>query len=178
MSSLMLFILLSVHPVQSDSAFESIGTWSNVVVSESEDPHAAGFELQLWRHDNEILGYLSEFVGPLGDPPIGKLENIVFDESTGEISFFVRMSIGLIHSGSDENWVPSKDVYLFSGKMDANRISGNLEHKILNSEEQSSVIEELTLKGGKQPDQFWKDKSYEEWEEFYKLILNSRGPKW
>ena len=178
MSTLLFLILLTIQPAKSESVFESIGTWSNVAVSESEDPHATGFELQLWRHGDEIVGYLSEFVGPLGDLPIGKLENLIFNESTGEISFSVRMSIGMIHSRTEDKWVPSKDVYLFSGKLENNQITGSLEHNILNSEEQSPLTEELILEGGKETDSYWKDKTYEEWEKFYEPILKSRGPQW
>ncbi len=178
MSTFLLMILLSVQPVKTDSSFNNIGTWSNVVVSKSEDPHASGYVLQLWRHDGEIVGFLSNYVGPVADPPFGKLENIVFDDSTGEISFTVKMSIGMIHSRSEDKWVPSKDLFRFNGKLKNHQIVGNLEHRMVNIEKHRPVTEEIILTGEKEPDPFWKDKSYAEWEKFYEPILKYRGPKW
>src|SRR5688572_23926210 len=44
--------------------FEYLGEWSNVEVSSSEDPHASGYVLQLWKHKGKPVGFFTEFAGP------------------------------------------------------------------------------------------------------------------
>ena len=53
-----------------------------------------GIEIELWRHNGELAGYMNEYVGPVADPPAGKLEAFRIDDS-GNISFTDRKSTRL-----------------------------------------------------------------------------------
>ena len=158
--------------------FEHFGSWSNVEISKSEDPHATGFELTLWRYQGRLLGYLSQYAGPTADPPIGEVENLILDEKSGTVSFITKMSIGLVYSEDEKKWVPSKDLYLFRGTMETDRIEGTFEREVQMGTERVAVKEEVILRGSRRSDEFWDSKNYQEWKQFYAGILKSRGPKW
>jgi hypothetical protein len=158
--------------------FQHYGSWSNVEVSESEYPHASGFELTLWRYKRELVGYLSQYVGPVSDPPIGRVQNLVLNENTGAISFTAKMTLGVIYSAEEKKWVPSKDLYSFVGDMKKDRIVGTFDSHFKKGEEKGKVKEEVILKGGIGTNEFWDSKTYEQWKEFYAPIVKYRGPKW
>jgi len=163
--------------VLAKDGFRHYGTWSNVEMSESDEPHAAGFSLTLWENENNLFGYLTQYVGPPYDPPIGKVENLEFDNASGDISFTAKMSIGVIHSQKDNQWIPSKDSYSFKGIIKDEGIDGIME---IASGDARKFIEEnkIFLKGKVGVDPFWDNKTYEEWKTFYEPIYRNRGPKW
>lgn len=172
------FAGLMANIAAAKDGFEHFGSWSNVELSKSEDPHATGFEVTLWRYQGKLLGYLSQYVGPTTDPPIGEVENLILDEKSGRVSFITKMSIGLVYSGDEKKWVPSKDLYLFSGIMGTDRIEGSLEREVQMGNDRVVVKEDVILKGRRGPDEFWDSKNYQEWKQFYAGILKRRGPKW
>ena len=126
------FVLLAFFAKISHAkeGFEYYGSWSNVRVSQSEDPHASGFELILWRYNGDLLGYLYQYVGPVGDPPIGRVESLKLNEDTGAISFTVKMTLGVVYSAEKKRWVPSKDMYFFVGEMKKDRIVGTFAKQV------------------------------------------------
>jgi len=158
--------------------FEHYGAWSNVEVSQGEDPHAGGFELTLWRYQGKLIGYLLQYVGPVADPPLGEVENLTLDEKTGHVSFTAKMSIGMVRSRKENTWVPSKDLYIFEGIMSGDRIEGTLERRSGDEPDRGGVKEKIVLKGQKGKNEFWDSMTYQEWEDFYTPIMKSRGPKW
>lgn len=179
-SCFFLFILLSFFARTSlaKEGFEHYGSWSNVEVSEGEDPHASGFELRLWLYNEALVGYLYQYVGPVGDPPIGRVESLKLNEDTGAISFTVKMTLGVIYSVEEKKWVPSKDFYFFVGQIKKDRIVGTFDRIVKEGIEKGTLKKEVTLNGGRRKDEFWDSKTYEEWKKFYTPIVKSRGPKW
>jgi len=109
----------SVYPSdsmsQSKDDLSGFGKWSNVEVSKSEDPHASGTEVEMWRHNGKLTGFLYEYVGPPADPPTGKLDDIEYDEKTGKISFRAKLTTGSVYSEKEKKWVPTKDIFIFKG---------------------------------------------------------------
>ena len=169
---------LTASEASARDGFEHYGAWSNVEVSQSEDPHASGFELTLWQYQGKLMGYLSQYVGPVADPPLSEIENLTLDGKTGHISFRAKMSIGMVHSRKEGTWVPSKDLYFFKGIMSDDRIEGTLERKSEDEPNRGGVKEKIALKGRKGKDEFWDNMTYQEWKDFYAPIVKSRGPKW
>jgi hypothetical protein len=164
-------------PVQdSQPKADRFDAWSNVEVSEGEDPHAYGIEVELWRRNGEFIGFLQEYVGPAADPPAGKLEAIQFNEKTGEISFTAKLSVGVVHSDKTGGWVPSRNLYEFSGVTDAaGTMTGTLRKKEI--EENGSVTlsdEVVTFKKAPADDM----EPFEKWAESWNTTLKIRGPKW
>ena len=157
-------------------AFESFGSWSNVVVSTSGDPHASGYEVDLWKNNGTVVGFMFEYVGPVADPPIGPLQELKFDPQSGSLSFSAKMTTGVSYSIAHKGGAPSRELYLFTGTLRATDLSGVLERQDhLNG---GSVTSHVTLKGSAHTDPFWNEKTFKEWQAFYAPILRSRGPRW
>ncbi len=160
-----------------DEPFEKLGAWSNVTVSESEDPHATGFQLDLWTHGPETVGVLSQYVGPVADPPIGELENVVFNSETGQLGFEVRMSVGMIQDAGGE-WIPSNDAIGFLGRLEEGEITGDLIRVPTNTVPPTPEPQELTLKPLPPDEGSGRVTSYERWRAWLDEALADRGPKW
>jgi len=165
---------------QSRLSSEHLNAWSNVTVTEGEDPHAYGIDVELWKHNGEEVGFLSEHVGSVADPPAGKLDSIQFDERTGKISFTVKLSTGAVRSTTGNDWVPAKNLYEFTGVIDSGAMTGLLRKTTLEDGRSATVSDEnivLKDKGADVKDNPHYD-SYEKWSESWATILRVRGPKW
>ncbi len=156
------------------------GKWSNVKVSESEDSHASGITVKMWRYRGNLIGYLFEYVGPPSDPPTGMLEDISFNEKTMEISFRAKLSTGHVYSDKDKKWVPAKDIYIFKGTIQPTAIIGDLEKRRVQDDGKEKIVEgeKIELKGELGPADYLENRPYQEWFEFTEKIMKTRGPKW
>ncbi len=177
-----LMVALVAASAAADEVFGKLGSWSNVRVSESEDPHATGYRLDLWTHGEKTVGVLSAYVGPVADPPIGELENIVFNRETGDLGFEVRMSLGMTASGSgepdDDGWISSRDAYGFLGRLEDGKITGDLIHVPMNAEPPTPDAQTITLEALPPGEGSGLDDSYEAWRAWLDEALENRGPKW
>ena len=158
--------------------FRHVGKWSNVQLSKGQETHASGFELTLWEYNGQLLGYLSRYVGPTHDPPIGRLTDIILDKQTGRISFRAKMSLGMQYAADEKKWVPTRDLYAFHGKYTPEEISGVFEKKAVGNSGSRTNTEKVTLTGGESSYEFWDQMTYEEWTAFYEPIVKVRGPQW
>jgi hypothetical protein len=150
--------------------------WSDVKVSEGEDPHAYGINIQLFKHHASWSGFISEFAGPGFDPPSGKLDDLQLDENSGEISFSAKLSVGLVQLPGSKKWTPSKNLYEFKGSINKDSILGSLTRKWIDGEAVTPQNENLVLKR-KDPDANAASVSYEQWNKTWEQILKTRGPK-
>jgi hypothetical protein len=155
--------------------FEYYGSWSNVQVSQSEDPHAEGYTLILWKYQGKPIGFLYKSVGPVADSPMGALGNVVLDEKSGNFSFSTKMTIGSIHDKASNKWIPSKDSYSFSGKIKGAEIKGTFSWQ--NQQMAKPAAEQVILKP-KAVDFESNDRTYDEWKLQYDPAFKARGPKW
>jgi len=106
-----------------DDSFTVMGYFVNVT---QKGEHAYGYSLQLWRHDNEIVGLFSSTQGLAGDPPTGVLQDVRFDHHSGDLSFQTKLSAGRVYT-KEHTGVSSGEVYKFKGNLSRNRIVGLLE---------------------------------------------------
>ena len=151
-----------------------VGAWSNVQVSKGEDPHASGVEVEIRQKQGELVGFCSEYVGPVADPPVGKLESIRFDEKTGQISFTSKLSVGVVPAPQGNTWMPSKNLYEFKGEIGKAGMTGMLRRKYVDADGKEMAYEEnvtLAKKAGG-------ESSLEEWMKRWTEALKTRGPKW
>jgi hypothetical protein len=170
---------LSACASPAQQGFKYFGSWSNVMVSQGEDPHALGYTLQLWKNDGKPLGFFSEFAGPPADPPIGQFENLMLDEKTGQVSFSVKMTVGVVYSSTHKDGAPSRLLYTFKGTLQDDIVTGTLQKEDrLNGGNPSQ--EQVTLKreSDSSAESHWNSKTMQEWEAFYAPILQARGPRW
>jgi hypothetical protein len=156
---------------------EHLYVWSNSEVTEGEDPHAFGFNVELWKHNGKDVGFFSEFVGPGFDPPSGQLDSIQFDEKSGRLSFTTKLSVGVVHSTTANEWVPAKNLYEFTGVVDSGAMTGLLRKKTIQDSGTATATEENIVLKGKGPANPYHH-SYEAWVESWAGILKLRGPKW
>ena len=150
--------------------------WSDVKVSQGEDPHAYGINIQLFKHDASWSGFISEFVGPGFDPPSGKLNDLRVDENAGTISFSAKLSVGVVQLQGSKEWTPAKNLYEFKGSINKDAISGALTRKRIDDETVTPERENLALKQ-EDPDANAPAVSYEQWNKTWEQILKVRGPK-
>jgi hypothetical protein len=161
---------------QAAGAFEYSGAWSDVVVSPGDDAHATGHSLELWKDRGTLVGFLSEYVGPVADPPIGPLQELKFDATSGGLSFSARLTLGVTFSAKHKDGVPSRDLYVFRGTLRDAEVRGTLEkHDRLDNRPATTRDVVLTRTAR---NSFWDGKTVEEWRDFYVGILQVRGPKW
>lgn len=172
------FLIVLLPDVFSRDGFRYYGTWDNVTVSSnSGESHAGGFKLTLWQHEEDLLGYLFEYVGPPFDPPMGRVEELKIDDVSGRISFSVKMSIGMQYSEVSKGWIPSRDLYSFEGVFRGDRMELTVE-KYNGVIEKKIGEEKIILKRNDEGASSWNNKSYEEFKEFWAPIYQGKGPKW
>jgi hypothetical protein len=156
--------------------FERPVSFTNVTVSRTDDPHASGVDIELYRHGGAWTGFISEFVGPLADPPVGKLDGLQLDERSGKIVFTARLSLGVTRSGGAQDWVPTKDVYEFIGTIDQDAISGDLVHRLVDDPVGRSTTEKIVLR--REATKSGADNTaYDDWIRNWELRMKARGPR-
>lgn len=175
-------LVIAVAAVSALSAAPSppAGAWSNVKISTGDDPHASGIEVEIREHDGALVGFLAEYVGPVADPPVGKLESIRFDEKTGFITFTSKLSVGVAPAAAGGAWVPSKNAYEFKGAIGKTGLTGTLRRKSVQEDGTELAYEEnVMLKtkadagGDNTPTE-----SFEDWMKRWTEALKNRGPRW
>lgn len=173
-----LIFLFVAAPIRAADSFAKLGAWSGVTVSETEDPHASGFQVELWEHAGDVVGVLMLYVGPVADPPIGELEEVEFDRKTGELTFKARLSIGAIRGEEPGSWVPSHDLYAFEGRVEKKALTGDLIQRVMNTDPPATNHQRIELPPLEDEDQAVQAESYEEWRAWLDEALEARGPKW
>jgi poly(3-hydroxybutyrate) depolymerase len=152
-------------------------SFSDVQVTQGTDPHAYGIQLDLYKHDGAWVGFISEYTGSVADPPVGKLDDLQVDENTGRIAFTAKLSLGLTLSKGTRDYVPTRNLYEFTGRIDQDAVSGVLVRKLADDSAGTSASDDIVLKR-KARDSNASDVSYDQWIRTWNEILKARGPKW
>ena len=162
-----------VDAVGSPQPFVDVGHYSNFRYTAE---HQSGAGLDLWRDGSTLVGLFSYAAGPIGDAPTGRLEEVMFDASTGQISFRARLTMGE-HYCEVHNAVPSQDVFRFSGVLTDESVAGTL---ILtdNLHPERAPIEEKDFLRWSDAEPVVRYTSREQWESGIEPILKFRGPRW
>jgi hypothetical protein len=151
-------------------------SFTSVTVSRGDDPHASGVDIELFRHGGAWFGFITDFVGPVADPPVGKLDGLQLDERTGKIAFTARLSLGVKRSGGTRDWVSTGDLYEFTGTIDQDAISGDLVRRLANDASGRSTSEKIALR--REATKSSADNtSYDDWIRNWGLRMKARGPK-
>ena len=108
------------------------------------DPHATGYEIDLYKQGNFLFGELIVGTGSI-DIKSGLLENITLDETTKSLKFTAKLSTALTSAPEIGNWRPTRDLYIFSGKIDKHFIIGTLEHRDGYKKDVPGKIERIKL---------------------------------
>jgi hypothetical protein len=153
-----------------------VGAFTNVERSDNE--HADGYALSLWRQGGTIFGLFSLQRGLIGDPPTGILEDIEFDPQGKALSFKVRLSTGLVYDGQHEG-VPSRDVFRFKGTLGKNEVKGDMNISNELFREKAPQSRKVVLWRSRElTEAMQAPQDYAQWRESVNKILARLGPKW
>lgn len=129
------------------NAVETVGVYSNVRIGHSEDPHAYGYDVELYRENGALFGLLYSSQGLVGDTPRGRLQDVRFDAANGTLFFRAKLTTGREYSqDSGPDGRPSRDLYEFDGRLSAKTLSGALLHRNGYRPSDAGERETVTLK--------------------------------
>lgn len=129
------------------AAVETVGVYSDVRIVHGEDPHAYGYQVELYRENGALFGLFHSSQGLAGDTPRGRLQDIRYDAASGKLSFRAKLTTGQEYSrdaGPDGR--PSRDLYEFDGRLDAKALNGVLVHRDGYRPQQAGERETVRLK--------------------------------
>lgn len=152
-------------------------SFSDVRTTGGQDPHASGVEIELYKHAGAWAGFMSQWVGPVADPPVGKLDNLQVDESNGRMSFTAKLSLGVTIVKDTRSTAPTRDLFEFAGTIDANAISGTLSHKRADAPAGRTRQQPISLERQSR-DSGTPALSYAGWLKIWNDVMKVRGPKW
>ena len=170
---LLLALTLSVASAGLPHPFVTVGSYSNYRFTAE---HQYGAAVDLWRDGSTLIGLFSYAVGPVGDTPTGRLEDVSFDPSTGRISFIARLTLGQ-HVCNSHGSVPSQDVFRFSGVFYDSWLIGTLRLTDNLHPERAPADETVVLRRS-DAEPVVRYTSREQWEREVDPILKFRGPRW
>jgi len=153
-----------------------IGTYTNMRHTEE---HSYGYTVKLWKQGNRVFGFILASNGLSGDTPTGLLEDVKFGPESGKLSFRAKLTTGLIYNNQVKKWIPSQDIFKFSGILNKDSLTGVLEISDALLSDKSPVREEIKLLFSvTETRQLQTFSSYEDWKKMAKHILKFRGPKY
>lgn len=147
-----------------------IGCFENVQTS---GEHASGYSVRLWSSGAKWFGVLDRFAGAAFDPPMGLLEAVQHNASTGDISFKARMSFGWASPGS------TRELVAFEGVLGKDGVRGIFEIEHLDAPQAWRLERESAVLV--RSERLCDHRAYadrEQWWSFYEPILRARGPHW
>jgi hypothetical protein len=164
----------SCRTISDTARIQSIGRFSDMRYTEE---HAYGRAVLLWRAGGCIFGLLEVSEGPAGDTPTGLLTDI-HSTPSGALGFIAKLTTG-ITSVDGSTWVPSRDLFVFTGRLGTTALQG----KLRRSDQLRAGVEptdtQIVLRRVPEQDGLLDEaRTYGAWREAVEPILRFRGPKW
>jgi hypothetical protein len=151
-----------------------IGAFSNM---RDTAEHAYGETVLLWRSGNCIVGLFESAQGLAGDTPIGELQNVTHNRSTGELRFSAKLTIGIVAGGALTAPQTSRDLFTFDGTLGATRLIGGLIHA--NQVDPKPPLRTVMLTASARDAESMRGSAtLGAWRGKWQPILKRRGPKW
>ena len=155
---------------------QPVGAFSNMRFTEE---HAYGYTVELWQAQKCLFGLFESSEGLAGDTPTGMLNHIHHDRPSGRLIFEARLTMGITKPKNATDWVPSRDLFQFSGHLSDRVLRGKLTQSDRLRPELSSVKQDIILPLSKpQQESMIQAATYGEWRKQAESILRARGPKW
>jgi hypothetical protein len=156
------------------ASIQVIGAFSDMQFTED---HAYGHVVELWRTGNCVFGLFQASEGLAGDTPTGILTNLRYNPTTRELSFTAKLTMGTTTAPGSNDWVPSRDLFAFRGRLDQKMLKGELRHSNQLRPDLPPAIRPLTLRRSTDEPGI-SAATYGEWRSWVESILQFRGPKW
>ena len=152
-----------------------LGRFSDMRFTEE---HAYGSILELWRTGNCVFGLFQISEGLAGDTPTGRLSAVRYTPATGQLSFAAKLSTGITTLTGSKEWVPTRDLFTFSGRMTRRGVEGRLRRSDQLRPGSTPAGSDITLLRTRGDGYLSDTKTYGEWRERAEGILRFRGPRW
>lgn len=134
-----------------DERVEFLGDYVNVKSATGE--HCDGYSVMIWKYKGSLVGLLNHHRGLCGDPPMGVMEETVYSEQSGSLSFQAKLSDGCAFQA--DTCIPTKDLVVFKGSLRGQRLEGVVTW-IRDGKMQAAYSEDVVL--SKDPRQsLWRD---------------------
>jgi hypothetical protein len=153
----------------------AVGAYSNVRHTE-ERPY--GFTLMLWRAGKCLVGFIESSEGLAGDTPIGELQNVRYEASTGRLSFSAKLTLGEVSLSGPARFEPSRGVVVFKGVIGTTRVEGEVTHSRQDLAN-AAPTRRIVTRTSAARDEFTRGPAtYGAWRAAWKPTLRARGPSW
>jgi hypothetical protein len=153
-----------------------LGAFSDMRYTEE---HAYGQTVELWRAGQCIFGFFEVAAGLAGDTPTGLLTQVRHNSETGALAFTAKLTTGLTYTVNSKDWVPSRDLFVFAGRLHGGVLDGKLRHYDQLRPDLQPVEQGVVLPRSKETQELMSDAAtYGEWREQVQSIIRARGPKW
>ena len=163
-------------PIPDTTSIQILGAFSDMRYTEE---HAYGQTVELWRTGKCIFGFLEVAAGLAGDTPTGVLIQVRHNSGTGDLAFTAKLTTGLTYAVNAKEWVPSRDFFVFGGRLSGGMLKGKLRHYDQLRPDLQPVERGVVLPRSKDAQELMSDAAtYGEWREQAQWILRARGPKW
>ena len=110
-------------PIPDTTSIQILGAFSDMRYTEE---HAYGQTVELWRTGKCIFGFLEVAAGLAGDTPTGVLIQVRHNSGTGDLAFTAKLTTGLTYAVNAKEWVPSRDFFVFGGRLSGGMLKGKL----------------------------------------------------
>jgi hypothetical protein len=161
--------------IPDSTRIQLIGQFSDMRYTEE---HAYGYAVELWRAGGCVFGLLENSEGLAGDTPAGLLTDVRYTPG-GPLSFRAKLTTGLTTVDGSHAWVPSRDLFVFAGRLGTTALEGNLRRSNeLRRDVAPADIHVVLRRVPEQDGVLDEAKTYGAWREAVESILRFRGPKW
>ena len=158
------------------AAIAKAGAFSNVRYTEE---HAYGYSIMLWRAGGCVFGVFESAQGLAEDTPVGALEDVAYDGTSGRLTFTAKLTTGLTTVPGSRDLVPAHDLFSFAGTWKGDPVRGELAHTLANIPGAAPAREAIVLVPSPDAADLMLDAApYADWRKAWDPILRRRGPKW
>ncbi|MBW8809547.1 MAG: hypothetical protein JF591_12075, partial [Lysobacter sp.] len=91
----MIALPLATHAEPPQTKVETLGVYSNVrITGGGDDPHAEGYDCELYRENGQLFGLFHSSQGMVGDTPRGRLQDVRYDPAKRTLFFRAKLTLG------------------------------------------------------------------------------------
>lgn len=110
------------------NAVRLIGHFDGIKWDTSEDPHGQGYKVDLYESNGRLFGEFAYNPGSI-EVTSSQLADVHWDRVKGMVTFSSKSSCCTEHAGSATKERPTRDLFLFKGKISRHAMYGKLDHR-------------------------------------------------
>lgn len=122
-----------------------IGHFDGIKWDKSDDPHGEGYAVDLYESDGKLFGLFAYNPGSI-EVTSSQLVEVHWDKKRGKVAFKSKSSCCTEHAGSVSRERPTRDLFIFEGKISRHALTGQLDHRDGYAADKPGVSEKVRLK--------------------------------